>query len=802
LLGFAKNSLYAAAFLVRDLALDLKYNFNMPSLPLQDYPLQEHATSGSAKLLLNKILPLESAEAAQKSFSDIFAACEVIGSGTRPFMESLDLFEGWFSRLKKKAVLKTLEIKDLRHFCLEVLALHEALSDFSSSWSKQTRALLFNAEEPLSAIDSIVTPRGEIRMDASETLYRLFKEKENLTRQIESTLDRLVKDHQMTSYLQDKYVTTREGRWVLPIKGGMKHYLPGVIHGSSQTKQTVFIEPEAVVPLNNRIRQIEVEIEDEIERLLTQLSEYLATQVNAFETGKDCLLSCDVLFAKAQYTLRIDGKACEFSEDEIYLQQLKNPQLVLSGKPVVANSVRLHQQKRILLLSGPNAGGKTVLLKSIGVAADMARCGLPICAEEGSRLPFFKNIHVGIGDSQNIEQELSTFAAHLKILDQGTHMSGLNNLILIDEICGSTDPEEGSALARSFIEKFIKQNVFSVITSHLSPLKSGWQPDDPLLNGSLEYDPKSGRPTYQFLAGIPGDSLAIQTAKRIGINLSIVERAIELLSPHAKAKLARLDEIEQMKNDIQGLREQLKKDSQKAKLEKDKYENLIQQFEKDKENQLKKLLRDSERKIEEMISLAKAEQTFKKHTSLQEIKIQLPEIIKSKSGSELTSSTAITNAEEFAKKYPTGSKIFVPSLGQDGIVQSTPNNKGEVLILSGSVRLSLPWQELRSAKAPANPTASLVRRSSPVTIALEDSEKTLDLRGKTVDEALGDLEMQLDRSASQKEERIKIIHGHGTEALKKSIRTYLSRSIYVKKWKSGSPEQGGDGVTWVELNQD
>lgn len=767
---------------------------------MQDYPISEYCTSGSAKLIVAKLLPLPSPEHAKKSFSDIFSASEVIAAGTRPFMESLDLYDPWHSRLKKKAVLKTLEIKDVRHFCLEALALKEALTDFSSDWAHGTRALLFHAEEPLSAIDLVVTPRGEIRMDASETLYQLFKEKENLTRQIESTLDRLVKDHQMTSMLQDKYVTTREGRWVLPIKGGMKHYMPGVTHGSSQTKQTVFIEPEAVVPMNNRIRQIEIDIEEEIERLLTQLSHYLSGLIAEFEKAKTILLECDVLFAKAQYTLRIDGKACDFSEDEILLNNLKNPSLVLSGKPVVGNTVRMNKEKRILLLSGPNAGGKTVLLKSIGTAADMARCGLPICADENSCLPFFSHIHVGIGDAQSIEQELSTFAAHLKILDQASKLTGLKNLVLIDEICGSTDPEEGSVLARSFIERFSEQNVFAVVTSHLSPLKSGWKPEDPVLNGSLEYDTKSGRPTYQFLSGIPGDSLAIQTAKRIGVSPKIVERAIELLSPHAKEKLSRLDEIEQMKTDIQSLREQLKKDSQKAKSEKEKYENLIQQFEKEKELNLKKLLRESERKIEDLISQAKVEQTFKKHTSLQEIKLQLPEIVKSKPSSG--TSAVISSAEDFSQKYPTGSKIYVPSLGQDGIIQSAPNNKGEVLILSGSVRLSLPWQELRSAKAPANPTASLVRRSSPVTIALDESEKVLDLRGKTVDEALGDLEIQLDRSATQHEDRIKIIHGHGTEALKKSVRTYLSRSVYVKKWKAGSPEQGGDGVTWVELNHE
>lgn len=765
--------------------------------------VQNFATSGSAKAQISETGALANALEAKDSFQEILDASEILNSGTRPFMESLDLFDPWFSRIKKKAVLKNLEIKDVRHFCLEVLALHEVLEQTSTPLARTLAQELMSAEEPLSAIDQIMTPRGDIRSDASETLYRLFREKENLARQIESTLDRLVGAHEMTSFLQDKYVTTREGRWVLPIRGGMQHYVPGVIHGSSQTKQTVYMEPEIIIPMNNRLRQVEVEIEDEIERLLTQLSEYLSGLTNDFERSRRWMLKTDIILAKAQFCSRIQGVGCDFSENEILLNEIKHPLLVLSGKPVVGNTVRMDSEKRILLLSGPNAGGKTVLLKSIGLAAQLARCGFLIPAAEGSVLPFFKQIHIGIGDSQSVDEELSTFAAHLKLLDEATQLKGSHCLILVDEICGSTDPEEGSALARSFIENFAANQVFAVVTSHLGPLKSGWKQEDPVLNGSLEYDLERGLPTYQFLQGIPGDSLAIQTAKRVGVPAAIVERAIELLSPLAKAKLEKLEELDQIKADLQLLRDHLKADAQKAKNEKDKYNAMILNFEREKENMLKKTQREAEKKIEDLISHAKVEQTFKKHSTLQEIKNTLPEIIKSKPGTGASSGISpISNADDFAKRYPPGSKIFVPSLGQDGLIQSTPNSKGEVLILSGSLRLSVSWQDLKSAEKLQNPTADLVRRSSHVTVALSDTEKTLDVRGKTVTEALEELEAELDLSAARSEDRIKIIHGHGTEALKKAVRTFLSRSVFVKKWKAGTPEQGGDGVTWAELTRD
>jgi DNA mismatch repair protein MutS2 len=760
--------------------------------------LQNSATSGTARLKLAQLQSLPDQESAQQSLRDIFNAMEILAQGTRPFMEALDLFEPWHGRLKRKAVLKNLEIKDVRSFCFECVALDEVLRATNNSWATNVRAQLMNASEPLSAIDQILTPRGDIRSDSSETLYRLFREKEGLARQIETTLDKLVKDNDMQSYLQDRYVTTREGRWVLPIRSGNQHSVDGVIHGSSQTKQTVFMEPGQVIPINNRLRQVEVEIEDEIERLLTQLSEYLSQHVQDFAQTRDLLEQADCLFAKAQWSIQIEGKPFEFSESEILLVDAKHPLMHISAKKPVPNTIHLSSEKSILLLSGPNAGGKTVLLKSVGLASQMARCGLPLCASEGSRIPFFKNIHIGLGDSQSVDEELSTFAAHVKVLQAGLALHGLDNLILIDEICGSTDPEEGAALARSFIESYARNNCFAVITSHLGPLKSGWKETSRVMSGSLEYDTKSGRPTYQFLPGVPGDSLAIQTAKRVGVSHDIITRATELLSPTTRSRLAGLEEIEQLKNDIHTLRDQLKKDTAKAKFEQDKYTNLTKKFEQEKEQLLHKAVREAEKKIEDLISQTKAEQTFKKHMALQEIKTELPEIVKIRTG-QGSSPTTLNSAEDFGKKFPAGSKVYVPSLQQDAIVQSSPNGKGEVMVLSNSMRLTLPWQDLKSPQVSQNPTATLVRRTSNVSIALQDQEKTMDLRGLTVDEALSRLEMELDQAATRREDRIKIIHGHGTEALKKAVRTHLSRSMFVKKWKAGSPEQGGDGVTWAEL---
>src|SRR6185437_12931056 len=220
--------------------------------------------------------------------------------------------------------------------------------------------------------------------------------------------------------LQDRYVTNREGRWVLPVRSGKQHSFEGIIHASSASKQTVFMEPREIIPLNNRLRQIEVDIEEEIERLLRQLSEYLLTRIREFETAREVLLDADIRFAQAQLAAHMQASACVFDNEAINLSELKHPLLLFANVEVIPNSVRLNREGRILLLSGPNAGGKTVLLKSIGLAAQMARCGLLIAVAPGSRMPFFEAIHVAVGDAQSVDQHLSTFAAHLKVLNEAT----------------------------------------------------------------------------------------------------------------------------------------------------------------------------------------------------------------------------------------------------------------------------------------------------------------------------------------------------------------------------------------------
>ncbi len=770
--------------------------------------LEALATSELGRSRLRALSALGTPDEAKASFTQIEQAREVLLMGQRPFAESLDLYSTWHSRLKRDAVLQTLELRDVRRFCIEALALREVLEQIERAhrgpWMLALLDRVMDSGPALSAIDQLMTPSGEIRTDASEALHNLHRERTSQTKALHSTLDRLVKAHDMDPVVQERFVTTREGRWVIPVKSGMQHFFPGIIHGSSQSKQTVFMEPDDVVPLNNRLRQIDVEIEEEIERLLTALSRYLKNHVLDFQSSFDALLEADVTFAKAKLAEILEAHPVQFSTDSIDLRDVRHPILVLKGANVIPNTVKLGRNRatdnhRILMLSGPNAGGKTVLLKSVGLAAQMSRCGLPICADEGSALPFFKGLHIAVGDEQSVDTALSTFAAHIKILSDAVSYKGTEHLLLIDEICGATDPEEGSALARSVIERYAQNGVFVVITSHLGPLKTGWTPESGVVNGSLEYNQQSGLPTYQFFLGIPGQSLALQTVRRVGVDAKVIERALDYLTPEAKARHEHLRDLEAMKEELQTLRRDLFDQLDEAKVAKKKYSELISNFRRERDQWMDRTIKKTERKIDEMLDFTQVDSIFKKHERLQDVKTKLPEIVKAPPAGSITARKKIETLEDFERIYPAGSKIFVPSIGAEGLIQGKANNKGEIPIVANSMRLFLHWSQLKPAQSLTNPTQGIFRRSSGTQVTLQDTERTIDVRGKTVDEALAHLETQLDAAILNHEDRVRIVHGHGTDTLKRAIRSHLSRSAYVKKWKAAGPETGGDGVTWAEL---
>ena len=753
--------------------------------------LQTHTHSQLAKQRQANITPLATPELAQQSFREIQEAREYLKfHGNRPRLESIDELDSIKLRIEKNAQLEVKDLVCLRHFLFDQASLLRALSDMDSQWAQNHIAQLSDPRSSLAYIEQLITVSGEFRSDASEALYQAFQEKKALKSNIHNLLNRLVKQNELDGVLQDRFVTTRDGRWVIPVKSGMQSRFEGIIHDSSASKQTVFMEPQEVVKSNNRIKELDMEIQREIDRLLRQISDYFYQNHAALLRDFLLLVDLDMLFARAKLSLQIGARPIVFSEDCIDLKQMSNPVLEIQKKPgqnIVRNDLYLDADKMALVLSGPNAGGKTILLKSLGLVAQMARCGLPPAVGEDSQIPFFHKLWISVGDAQNITEGLSTFAGHMQELNKAAMEAGPDSLILVDEICGSTDPEEGSALAKAFINAFCDKKAFALITSHLGALKQAWQKNNRVEFASMEFDEASGRPLYQLLMGMSGSSYALKTAARVGVLASILEDAIEELSPETKERQKKLQDLDELKKQWTAAHRELAEQKKQANEKKITYEKKLAEWEREKDRLLDRSLREAQERIDaEMEKLRQAKKT------VFDVKADLPQIIKNKSESPIQS------PEDFNQTFPPGSEVYATNIQKNAIIQSKANSKGEVEILANSMRLSVSYKYLvkRSSQASSRPVGKL---QTPARPAHSKAVESIDLRGQMVEEAIARLQEFCDQALVEGTSKIKIIHGHGTGALKKAIRAHLARADFADSWKAGNEQDGGDGVTWVSF---
>jgi len=754
--------------------------------------LKKMAAFSSCFQSKNKILetePYAHMSMAQKNMDMIesFKTIFLENGNKRVLLEGMENLDSILYSIKKGQSLNILDLNTMRVFFEDLKALNElyAWTDYENLYSLIERVL--KPDSFLEKINKLITDSGEFRSDASYLLYESFNKKNSLSKQVHKTLDRIVKDFSMENTLQDKYVTTREGRWVLPVISGRQHDLKGIIHDSSNSKQTVFMEPEEVVGLNNKIRELEEIIRREIERLLKEISDYLSEKHPEISKSYEAAIEIDALSAVAMWALTFDAKRIMITKDPVLnLKETFHPLLIEETENLTKNDFELSHDENVLLLSGPNAGGKTVFLKCIGLACHMARCGFPVCAHESSTVPFFTEIKVLIGDHQSVEDSLSTFAAHLKALDECSLMKGPKNLILIDEICGSTEAGEGSALARAFIEKISQNNVKGFVTSHLGPLKAGWDETSGVVNGSMFFDQKKGTPTYEFVKGIPGDSLALETAKKVGVHKDIIDRALFFLDPEQRKKYAGLVEIESLQDNLKKQRDLYKSKQTELDDLKKEYQGMIKDFKDEQDSLLELSIKKAQANLDQNSGYANIQKFLKNKKHIDAMKESSPNLIKTSSEKP---SSEITE-ENFAKKFPPGTPVYIPSLKKKGVIQGTPNAKGFVPVMSDSMRLLIKWSDARSAALP-DPGEQKRKMGSVKKVIEGKTENQVDLRGMDVESALQELEDAIDQSLRLECERLKVVHGHGTEKIKKNVRSFLSRHPLVKTWKADQ----NDGAT-------
>lgn len=662
-----------------------------------------------------------------------------------------------------------------------------------------------------------VDESGTVPDRASPALASLRRRLLDLRERLQRSAEMIATSPRYARHVQESYVTIRNGRVVIPFKTSAKGLFQGIVHDTSQSGQTIFFEPEELVRQNNDVRLAEIEVEREVARILAELSAHVARRAGDLLACRAILTELD--FIQARCLLAEELAASEPTVDasgDVALLSARHPILVLHRKEVVPNDLRLGRPHRCLILTGPNAGGKTVALKTLGLLTLMAMAGLSVPASADSSLSVFPRIFVALGDEQSVESDLSTYSAHIRRLNEILSGAGRGSLVLLDEVVSGTDPREGAAIARAFLEALADREVRVLATTHFEELTRIAFEDPRFENGSMEFDAQRLSPTYRLRLGIPGRSMGMEIARTLGFPQEVLDRARRYLAG-AGQELA--DAIDRMERE----RERLAAEAAQFSARRAEAEEARRRYEAEAERAraehararaaAQARIREEVRRAEEEIRAASREALKKERTA--ESFRKAAAIIREwkEKTREAETDPAVRAAISRTAPLPDGralaqgEKVFVASVGRDGEVASVaaPDAR-EIEVVSGGMKLRVPREQVRiypSAGRPAagRPGARTGRSDeSPAAVHIQTPANTLDLRGMYVDDALPEVDAFLDRLALEQAPHAFIIHGHGTGALKAAVRRHLRNSPYAKRFFAAPREQGGEGVTIVLLS--
>ncbi|MEK7235279.1 MAG: endonuclease MutS2 [Nitrospirota bacterium] len=724
------------------------------------------------------------------------------------------------ARANKGASLEILELRD----CAIVLELLEESGHFVVRHQHAAPALasvgqsLQSAGElrPVkAALDAAIHPDGSIKESATPELRRLTHQAHSLKQQIRHQVDQMLHSRRFEEILQEQYFAQREGRYVIPVKTDMRGRVPGIVHDVSASGATVFIEPRELVELNNSIKVADLEIEREVRRILRELSSLVAAQAEIVLAGLDALATLDGIAARASFGRQLKAHPVGLNDEgRVRLLQARHPLLVLSKGQVVANDILLDESIQVLVISGPNTGGKTVTLKIVGLFALMVRAGLHLPCDAESEMAIFPDVYADIGDAQDLARDLSSFSAHMtqmiQLLDEtdcqrrdDEQAEPRQWLVLLDEPVTSTDPSEGAALAEALLCRLAALGMKVVATTHYGSLKALAHTMPGFANASVEFDVATLSPTYRLFMGVPGGSSALEIAGRLGMDRALLDEARLKLHKDERA-------METMLHDLQATQRQLADDLVRAVEARREAEQAEQRAKaqlahlEDTEREAQKGLK---RKLSEQFSRARAEVQATVDTVKGEQKL-----IKAKAAKQrLFELEAQTRAELAPAGTPipleqlgVGDQVEISGLGMTGTLLETPQGKKRVRVKVGAGELLATVANLvglaRGQVSPSKPAPSASPRRFQSSGGLGLDEQTVvDVRGKAADEALDQVVAALDRATMAAVPFLRIIHGHGTGKLKATLRDYLKDSPYVAGTRPGDRAEGGDGVTIVTL---
>lgn len=773
--------------------------------------LEEQASSFRGRQLCRKLKPMTNLDKINTSQEQTAAAfTRLIKKGRISFSDAAPVEES-MKRLEVGAALgsgELLRILKLLQTAGRVKAYgrhdtQDELTDCLDAYFEQLEPLTLLANE----IERCIISEDEISDDASSTLKHIRRNINNMNDKVHATLTNLV-NGSLRTYLQDPIITMRGDRYCLPVKAECRGNVQGMIHDQSSTGSTLFIEPMAVVKLNNDLKELYAKEQEEIQVILARLSEDTAEYIEEIRTDYRSLTDLDFIFARGRLALEMNGSRPLFNtEGRIYIREGRHP--LLDARKVVPITISLGKDFTLLIVTGPNTGGKTVSLKTVGLLTLMGQAGLHIPAGDHSELAVFHQVYADIGDEQSIEQSLSTFSSHMTNIVSFLQDVDENSLVLFDELGAGTDPTEGAALATAILSYLHKRGIRAMATTHYSELKVYALSTPGVENACCEFDVESLKPTYRLLIGIPGKSNAFAISSKLGIPDYIIEDAKKRLTEQDVSFEDMMTDLETSKRTIEKEREEIA--AYKREIEALKMQTRQKQDKLDEQRE--RILREANEKANAILRDAKdvADETIKNFRKFGKENISAADMEKERERLRQkikdTSAASTIKAQKPKKAYKPsdfklGESVKVLSMNLTGTISSKPDSRGNVTVQMGILRSQVNISDLEiiedvnpySPKAMKRTSKGKIKMSKSLSVSPE-----INLLGKTVDEAVSELDKYLDDALLSHLNSVRVVHGKGTGALRKGIHEYLRRQKHVKSYRLAEYGEGDAGVTIVEL---
>ena len=775
--------------------------------------LEAFATSSIGKDKCRQLRPLDNLteiETMQQETAD--ALSRIYQKGSLSFSGVKDV-RGSLKRLEVGSTLGIGELLAIRSL-LENASRAKAYSRRETE-NEHTDSLdnMFELIEPLSPlateIGRCILSEDEISDDASTGLRQVRRSMKLTNDKIHTQLSSFVSGNSRT-YLQDAVVTMRNGRYCIPVKAEYKSQVPGMIHDQSSTGSTIFVEPMTIVRLNNEMRELEIQEQKEIEMILSNLSQLAAENLDAIFDDVKLLSELDFIFARAQLAKSQNATEPRFNRDRIIdIKKARHP--LIDKHKVVPIDIRIGETFDLLIVTGPNTGGKTVSLKTVGLLTLMGQSGLHIPAFDNSRLSVFREVYADIGDEQSIEQSLSTFSSHMTNVVRFMETADSDSLVLFDELGAGTDPTEGAALAIAILSTLHDRGIRAMATTHYSELKVYALSTPGVENASCEFDVETLRPTYRLLIGVPGKSNAFAISQKLGLPLSNIERAKEQISQEDETFEDVLSNLEESRKTIESEREELASYKEEIKTLKEQLEEKQDKLDQRKERIIAEANEEAHRILREAKDYA--DQTMRIFNKAGKDSISAKELEKHRSDLRKKMDKA---GKKVALKTPQkqkstlrpqdlslGDSVKVMSLNVKGTVSSKPDSKGMLFVQMGILRSKVHISDLQLIDEPVI-TGPALSRTGAGKIKMNKSASVrteINLLGKTVDEAVSELDKYLDDAYLAHLSSVRIVHGKGTGALRKGVHNYLKRLKYVQDFHLAEFGEGDAGVTIVEFKK-